>query len=183
MSLNALQDTRESAPSAVTVSPLAIHIGAEIGGVDITRPLPPEQVRDIRAALLKWKVIFFRGQPYVDLMMLLHRTGHALETELTARLAELGLTPRARCVLSTALDAGLTQIEIADRIGIDKTTMVVTLDALEAAGHAERQPSPTDRRARVVVVTESGREIVAKADDLYEEIVGSVLGSLPAVVT
>ena len=63
MSLNALQDTRESAPSAVTVSPLAIHIGAEIGGVDITRPLPPEQVRDIRAALLKWKVIFFRGQP------------------------------------------------------------------------------------------------------------------------
>ena len=115
----------------------------------------------------------------IDLMMLLHRTGHALETELTARLAELGLTPRARCVLSTALDAGLTQIEIADRIGIDKTTMVVTLDALEAAGHAERQPSPTDRRARVVVVTESGREIVAKADDLYEEIVGSVLGSLP----
>ena len=59
MSLNALQDTREAAPSAVTVSPLAIHIGAEIGGVDITRPLPPEQVRDIRAALLKWKVIFF----------------------------------------------------------------------------------------------------------------------------
>lgn len=114
-----------------------------------------------------------------DLMMLLHRTGHALETELTARLAEIGLSPRARCVLSTALDAGLTQTEIADRIDIDKTTMVVTMDALESAGYAERKPSPTDRRARVVVVTESGREIVAKADGLYEEIVGSVLGSLP----
>ncbi|SFR29254.1 DNA-binding transcriptional regulator, MarR family [Lentzea waywayandensis] len=114
-----------------------------------------------------------------DLMMLLHRTSHALETELTARLAEIGLTPRARCVLSVALDAGLTQTEIADVVDIDKTTMVVTMDALESAGYAERKPSPTDRRARVVVVTDSGREIVAKADDVYAEVVGSVLGSLP----
>ncbi|MEV6713842.1 MarR family winged helix-turn-helix transcriptional regulator [Lentzea sp. NPDC051208] len=114
-----------------------------------------------------------------DLMMLLHRTGHALETELTARLAEIGLTPRARCVLSSALDAELTQTEIADMISIDKTTMVVTMDALESAGYAERRPSPTDRRARVVVVTEQGRAIVAKADDVYRDVVGSVLGSLP----
>ncbi|MCR3749843.1 DNA-binding transcriptional regulator, MarR family [Lentzea californiensis] len=114
-----------------------------------------------------------------DLMMLLHRTGHALETELTARLAEIGLTPRARCVLSSALDAELTQTEIADMISIDKTTMVVTMDALESAGYAERRPSPTDRRARVVVVTEQGRAIVAKADDVYQDVVGSVLGSLP----
>ncbi|KOV82695.1 MarR family winged helix-turn-helix transcriptional regulator [Nocardia sp. NRRL S-836] len=114
-----------------------------------------------------------------DLMMLLHRTGHALETELTARLAEIGLTPRARCVLSTALDAERTQSEIAEQISIDKTTMVVTMDALESAGYAERRPSATDRRARVVVVTDSGRALVAKADDVYEEVVASVLGSLP----
>lgn len=114
-----------------------------------------------------------------DLMMLLHRTGHALETELTARLAEIGLTPRARCVLASALDAERTQSEIAEMVDIDKTTMVVTLDALEAAGYAERKPSATDRRARVVVVTEAGRAISAKADDMYEEVVTSVLDSLP----
>jgi MarR family transcriptional regulator, transcriptional regulator for hemolysin len=114
-----------------------------------------------------------------DLMMLLHRTGHALETELTARLAEIGLTPRARCVLSGALDAGLTQSEIAETISIDKTTMVVTMDALELAGFAERKPSATDRRARVVVVTELGREIVEKADQVVADIYESVLGSLP----
>ena len=113
-------------------------------------------------------------------MMLLHRTAHALETELTARLADIGLSPRARCVLSSALDAGLTQTEIADMVDIDKTTMVVTMDALESAGYAERHPSPTDRRARVVVVTESGRAIVAKADDVFTDVVGSVLDSLPA---
>src|SRR5690349_20414803 len=115
-----------------------------------------------------------------DLMMLLHLTGHALETELTARLAEIGLTPRARCVLSSALDADRTQSEIADLASIDKTTMVVTMDALESAGYAERKPSPSDRRARVVVVTELGREMVAKGDQVVADVYESVLGSLPA---
>lgn len=114
-----------------------------------------------------------------DLMMLLHRTGHALETELTARLAEIGLTPRARCVLSSALDAGRTQSEIAEHVGIDKTTMVVTMDAMELAGYAERKPSPTDRRARVVAVTDLGREILVKADQVVADVYESVLGSLP----
>ena len=41
-------------------------------------------------------------------------------------------------------------------VGLDKTTMVVTLDELEAAGLAERRPSPTDRRARVIAVTKAG---------------------------
>lgn len=48
--------------SKIEVSPLSIHIGAEIGGVDLTQPLAPETVKEIRAALLKWKVIFFHDQ-------------------------------------------------------------------------------------------------------------------------
>jgi taurine dioxygenase len=46
----------------VSVSPVAGHIGAEISGVDISRPLSPEQVTAIRGALERYKVIFFRGQ-------------------------------------------------------------------------------------------------------------------------
>lgn len=48
--------------SAIDVRPLSIHIGAEIDGVDLTRPLEPQEVQDIRAALLQWKVVFFRDQ-------------------------------------------------------------------------------------------------------------------------
>ena len=44
------------------VVPLTLHIGAEIRGVDLARPLSPEQVKDVRDAFLKWKVIFFRDQ-------------------------------------------------------------------------------------------------------------------------
>ena len=49
-----------------------------------------------------------------------------------------------------------TQTEIARMVGLDKTTMVVTVDELEAAGLAERRPSSTDRRARVIEVTKDG---------------------------
>lgn len=46
----------------ITVSPLTPHVGAEIGGIDLTRPLDDQQVRDVRAALLAHGVIFFREQ-------------------------------------------------------------------------------------------------------------------------
>ncbi len=44
------------------VGPLSAHIGALISGVDFTRPLSTAQVAAIRAALLRWRVIFFREQ-------------------------------------------------------------------------------------------------------------------------
>ena len=49
----------------IGVHPMTLHIGAEIDGVDFAKPLPDEQVRDIKAALNKWKVVFFRDQ-FID---------------------------------------------------------------------------------------------------------------------
>ena len=48
------------------VEPLTATIGAEIGGVDLVAPLSDDQVAEIRAALLAWKVIFFRDQERLD---------------------------------------------------------------------------------------------------------------------
>lgn len=47
----------------VDVRPLSARIGAEIHGVNLREPLTPSEVSAIRAALLKWKVVFFRDQP------------------------------------------------------------------------------------------------------------------------
>ena len=52
---------QDRSPS-IGVRPMSVHIGAEIEGADLTRPLAPDTVAEIRAALLEWKVIFFRGQ-------------------------------------------------------------------------------------------------------------------------
>jgi MarR family transcriptional regulator, transcriptional regulator for hemolysin len=114
-----------------------------------------------------------------DLCWLLSRASYTLTTELTAAFEDLGLSPRAQCVLATAMTGVHTQGEIARTVGLDKTTMVVTLDELEAAGLAERRPSPTDRRARVVAVTPAGERKVREAEAIAEQIRADVLSTLP----
>ena len=51
-----------AASTTITVRPMTVHIGAEISGVDLRKPLSKDQVTKIREALLKWKVVFFRDQ-------------------------------------------------------------------------------------------------------------------------
>src|SRR5437762_7273737 len=105
-----------------------------------------------------------------DLMLLLSRASHVLTTELTAGLAEVGISPRGQCVLAHALGAGLTQSQLAELCALDKTTMVVTIDELEGAGLAERRPSSTDRRARIISVTEAGQRKVAEGQKIVARI-------------
>jgi alkyl sulfatase len=56
------QNSGADSTSTINVVPLTLHIGAEIRGVDLTKPLAFDQLRDVRAAFLKWKVVFFRDQ-------------------------------------------------------------------------------------------------------------------------
>lgn len=46
----------------LSVKPLEPTLGAEISGIDLTRPLPPQQKAEIHALILKYKVLFFRDQ-------------------------------------------------------------------------------------------------------------------------
>jgi taurine dioxygenase len=46
----------------MTVDPLTPVIGAEIGGVDLSRPLAPEQFAEIRVAFIAHHVLVFRDQ-------------------------------------------------------------------------------------------------------------------------
>ncbi|PUA80668.1 TauD/TfdA dioxygenase family protein [Nocardioides currus] len=50
----------------LTVHQLGGRIGARIDGVTLGADLPAEAVEQIRAALLKHKVVFFRGQQHLD---------------------------------------------------------------------------------------------------------------------
>ncbi|TDU82209.1 DNA-binding MarR family transcriptional regulator [Kribbella voronezhensis] len=115
-----------------------------------------------------------------DLTGLLNHAGHVLETQLTAALAEIGLTPRMQCVLLHALGEERTQIQLAELAYLDKTTMVVTVDALEKAGFAERKPSASDRRARIIAVTGAGAEIVAEGQRIVDKVHADVLAALAA---
>jgi DNA-binding MarR family transcriptional regulator len=118
--------------------------------------------------------------PTFDLMFLLSQASHALATELAVGLAELDVSQRGYCVLSKARGAELTQTQIADMAALDKTTMVVAVDQLEQAGLAQRRPSTTDRRARIISVTPAGERVVDQAGAIVARIYDEVLDALPA---
>jgi MarR family transcriptional regulator, transcriptional regulator for hemolysin len=118
-----------------------------------------------------------RAEP--DLSFLFDRGGHLLRTRMAAALAEIGLTARMHCVLVHALEAERTQIQLAEIGDMDKTTMVVTVDALERAGLAERRPSGTDRRARVIAVTPAGARVARRSQEIVDRVHREALAALP----
>ncbi|MEU5979597.1 MarR family transcriptional regulator [Streptomyces sp. NPDC047315] len=119
-----------------------------------------------------------RNEP--DLSYLLDHTSHVLRTQMAAALAEIGLTARMHCVLVHALEEERTQAQLAELGDMDKTTMVVTVDALERAGLAERRPSPTDRRARIIAVTEEGARVAEQSQQIVDGVHRDTLATLTA---
>ncbi|MEJ3747347.1 MarR family transcriptional regulator [Actinomycetes bacterium KLBMP 9797] len=115
-----------------------------------------------------------------DLSYLLDHTSHVLRSQMAAALAEIGLTARMHCVLVHALQEERTQIQLAEIGDMDKTTMVVTIDALEKAGLAQRRPSSTDRRARIVAVTDEGAKVAARSQEIVDRVHEEALAALPA---
>lgn len=113
-----------------------------------------------------------------DLSFLLDHTSHVLRTRMAAALDEIGLTARMHCVLVHALGEERTQAQLAELGDMDKTTMVVTVDALEAAGLAERRPSSTDRRARIIAVTEEGARVARRSQKIVDGVHAEALASL-----
>ena len=85
-----------------------------------------------------------RTAPSIDLSMLLNQAGYALTSRLSAALEELGISVRIYCALAKAAEGEYTQGQLAELAWMDKTTMVVTLDEMEARGLAERRHAPGD---------------------------------------
>lgn len=96
----------------IAVRPAAGHTGAEIEGVDLAGPLEDETVARIRAALLRWKVLFFRGQ----------RLDHAAHVALARRFGTPvrlgrrgGASPKDVPEVETTAD----RLELGGRFGME----------------------------------------------------------------
>ncbi|MFD5073693.1 TauD/TfdA dioxygenase family protein [Streptomyces sp. NPDC058371] len=89
--------------AGIDVRPASGHTGAEITGVDLAGPLDDAVVAAIRAAVLRWKVVFFREQ----------RLDHAAHVALARRFGK-PITLRSR---GKASPEGFPQVETtADRL-------------------------------------------------------------------
>jgi DNA-binding MarR family transcriptional regulator len=75
-------------------------------------------------------------------------------------MAEAQITPGQFGVISLiGANPGLTQSALARAVGIERSTMVAVIDALQARGLVERKPSPVDRRSYALVLTDPGRAL------------------------
>jgi DNA-binding MarR family transcriptional regulator len=87
--------------------------------------------------------------------------------------AELGLSPpllKAFVHLGTYADGeGLSMSDLAEHWGCDASYVTNLADGLQARGLAERQPHPTDRRVKTIVLTAEGRARRERALELLAE--------------
>ena len=114
------------------------------------------------------------GELTEDLGFLLARVSGEVVRATNAALAEDGLRVRQYAVLLLACDSrhGVSQRAMARVLGLDPSQVVALVDELAQAGLVERQPAPTDRRAKLVTATEAGyrkreRAAVRAADAVH----------------
>jgi DNA-binding MarR family transcriptional regulator len=110
---------------------------------------------------------------------LLKHAHRALEQRAEAALADTGLTVRDLGVLRViAGGEAESQQEVAAVLGIDPTSMVALLDALEHRGIVVRRPSERDRRRNIIELTGHGRAVFRQAEDRYAEAEKAFTSSL-----
>jgi DNA-binding MarR family transcriptional regulator len=108
-----------------------------------------------------------------DLTWLLHRAAQNMRTALDEVAQAHGLAGARDWMVLSALSTGprQTQLAVAQALGLDKTTMTSLLDRMEARGLLTRCTDSHDRRARIAVLTDEGRQVqaeVTRARDLVE---------------
>jgi DNA-binding MarR family transcriptional regulator len=112
---------------------------------------------------------------------LFFRLWRASHTRIAQALKSIGLTPPLFGLLNIlGAREGAIQQEISAAMGVDPSTIVALVDELEAAGLAQRRPSPRDRRAREVAITPKGRRALERARKMAIDVEDEVLGGLTA---
>jgi DNA-binding MarR family transcriptional regulator len=127
---------------------------------------PPRHPRD--------EIDAFHAQSFGYALAQLHRL---FRDRLAATLKGTGLHMGHVLVLATLRaqqelhgESTLTQTRLAEATGIEKSSLVLFLDALERDGWVERARHPTDRRAHIIHLTEEGaRRFEQVGLGLYEQ--------------
>lgn len=91
--------------------------------------------------------------------------------------ARHGLTLTEARALGFAACQPLSQRRLAERFGCDPSSVSLLVDRLAARGLVERRPDPADRRAKLVVATEEGREAAVRCCE-DREWLGPALAAL-----
>jgi deazaflavin-dependent oxidoreductase (nitroreductase family) len=112
----------------------------------------------------------------IRLLSLRHRARAA------ALLAPLGLHPGQEVLLLELARTGpMIQAKLSEALSIEPPSVTLMTRKLETSGHIRREPAPTDKRASVVELTDSGRALVDRVKQLWCALAEESVTGLPAV--
>jgi DNA-binding MarR family transcriptional regulator len=97
--------------------------------------------------------------PGYELTLLLMLGSRTIIDDLHQRLAQLGyndVRPSHGFAFQRIAPDGATGNELAEFLDITKQAASEMVDYLEKHGYVRRQPHPTDRRGKIVILTERG---------------------------
>ena len=98
---------------------------------------------------------------------LLTRAAQKCRSHFDALAEPLGIHGRHFAVLALlGEEKPLAQVEIGERLGIDRNTVVLLLDDLEGQELVTRRRDPSDRRAHCVSLTDAGRGKLSQAEEM-----------------
>ena len=96
----------------------------------------------------------------------LRRAQGAMHRDFMAAVAELELTQKQAATLwLIQANPGVSQVEVAAALGMDRATMMAITDRLEERGFVIRKRSTVDRRRQELYLTPAGQSTLAKVQD------------------
>jgi DNA-binding MarR family transcriptional regulator len=94
---------------------------------------------------------------------LLRRAQGAMHRDFLTAVAAFGLTQKQAAALwLIQANGGVSQVEVAAALGMDRATMMAVTDRLEDRGFVTRKRSSVDRRRQELYLTPSGQTTLRK---------------------
>jgi len=104
---------------------------------------------------------------------------HRMLRAVNDQMSECGLSMARTKVLMRLREQGPTrQSVLAADLGLSPHSITDIVDALERLGLAERRPDATDRRAKLVAITEAGESSLDVARSTRERLLRQIFGAL-----
>jgi len=110
---------------------------------------------------------------------LLHRAGQCAGDIFQSKMGDNDLTPRQFAVLVTvASHEGLSQTNLVDKTGIDRSTLADIVRRMLKKGLLQRRRTREDARAYAVKLTDEGRRVMQSVAPVAAEVDSAVLSVL-----
>jgi len=112
---------------------------------------------------------------------LLHRAGQCASDAFVSEMGGIDLTPRQFAVLLTvAQNEGLSQTDLVQLTGIDRSTLADIVRRMLKKGLLQRRRTREDARAYAVKLSDEGVRVLSAACPKVEAVDARILGSLSA---